>query len=86
MHRLFGSLTLVAPGSPEGPAEAQKVTAALDVFQLDLNDSFVALVQAEVQFASDARNLFQLGGASDAVTSALEAVFADLGKLEDVLG
>jgi hypothetical protein len=35
-HGLFGSLTAVAPGSPEGPAEAQKVTAALDVVQLDL--------------------------------------------------
>ena len=26
-----------APGSPEGPAEAQAVQAALDVFQIDLN-------------------------------------------------
>jgi uncharacterized protein (TIGR03118 family) len=37
MHGLFGSLTSVAPGFPEGPAEAQKVTAALDVFQIALN-------------------------------------------------
>jgi uncharacterized protein (TIGR03118 family) len=36
MHGLFGSLTAVAPGTPEGPAEAQKVVAAVDVFQLDL--------------------------------------------------
>jgi uncharacterized protein (TIGR03118 family) len=36
-HGLFGSLTPVAPGSPEGPAEAQVVQANLDVFQLDLN-------------------------------------------------
>jgi uncharacterized protein (TIGR03118 family) len=36
MHGLFGSLTPVAPGSPEGPAEAQAVVAALDVVQLDL--------------------------------------------------
>jgi hypothetical protein len=35
-HGLFGSLTAVAPGTPEGPAEAQAVTAALDVVQLDL--------------------------------------------------
>jgi uncharacterized protein (TIGR03118 family) len=37
MHGLFGALTSVAPGSPEGSAEAQKVTAALDVFQINLN-------------------------------------------------
>jgi uncharacterized protein (TIGR03118 family) len=36
MHGLFGSLTPVAPGTPEGPAEAQAVVAALDVVQLDL--------------------------------------------------
>jgi uncharacterized protein (TIGR03118 family) len=35
-HGLFGSLTAVAAGTPEGPAEAQKVQAAVDVFQLDL--------------------------------------------------
>jgi uncharacterized protein (TIGR03118 family) len=35
-HGLFGSLTPVAPGTPEGPAEAQMVQAALDVFQIDL--------------------------------------------------
>jgi uncharacterized protein (TIGR03118 family) len=35
-HGLFGSLTPVAAGSPEGPAEAQMVTADLDVFQLAL--------------------------------------------------
>jgi uncharacterized protein (TIGR03118 family) len=35
-HGLFGSLTTVAPGSPEGPAEAQAVQADLDVVQLDL--------------------------------------------------
>jgi uncharacterized protein (TIGR03118 family) len=36
MHGLFGSLTPVKQGTPEGPAEAQKVVAALDVVQLDL--------------------------------------------------
>jgi uncharacterized protein (TIGR03118 family) len=35
-HGLFGSLAPVAPGTPEGPAEAEMVTAALDVFQMDL--------------------------------------------------
>ena len=35
-HGLFGSLGAVAPGSPEGLSEQQKVTAALDVFQIDL--------------------------------------------------
>jgi uncharacterized protein (TIGR03118 family) len=36
MHGLFGSLTPVARGTPEGPAEAQAVVAALDVVQIDL--------------------------------------------------
>jgi len=33
-HGLFGSLTSVAAGTPEGPAEQQMVTAAQDVFNL----------------------------------------------------
>jgi uncharacterized protein (TIGR03118 family) len=36
-HGLFGSLAAVAAGTPEGPAEAQMVQAAVDVFQIDLN-------------------------------------------------
>ena len=36
MHGLFGSLTPVAPGTPEGPAEGQVVVAASDVVQIDL--------------------------------------------------
>jgi hypothetical protein len=36
LHGLFGSLTPVARGTPEGPAEAQAVAAAVDVVQLDL--------------------------------------------------
>ena len=36
MHGLFGSLTPVAPGTPEGPAEAQAVQAAVDVLQIDM--------------------------------------------------
>jgi uncharacterized protein (TIGR03118 family) len=35
-HGLFGSLSTAAPGSPEGPAESQLVTAFVDVFQLAL--------------------------------------------------
>jgi uncharacterized protein (TIGR03118 family) len=35
-HGLFGSLTPVAPGTPEGPAEAQMIQADLDVVQLNL--------------------------------------------------
>ncbi len=34
-HGLFGSLATAAPGSPEGPAEAQWVQANADVVQLD---------------------------------------------------
>jgi uncharacterized protein (TIGR03118 family) len=34
-HGLFGSLTTVAPGTPEGPAEAQWVQALSDLVQLD---------------------------------------------------
>jgi hypothetical protein len=36
MHGLFGSLTPVAAGTPEGPAEAQALVAAQDVVQIDL--------------------------------------------------
>jgi uncharacterized protein (TIGR03118 family) len=75
-HGLFGSFTPVAPGTPEGPAEAQAVVAAFDVVQLDfatltkdfasgaslstvaqdtqiLKTDFIALQQAEQQFAQD---------------------------------
>ena len=44
-HGLFGSLKPVVEGTPEGPAEAQMVTAFLDVFQLavqKLNDDRAA--------------------------------------------
>jgi uncharacterized protein (TIGR03118 family) len=36
-HGLFGSLSPVAPGTPEGSAESQMVTAAQDVVKLDLD-------------------------------------------------
>lgn len=35
-HGLFGSLKPVAQGTPEGPAEAQALQAAVDVFQITL--------------------------------------------------
>src|SRR6202030_4717533 len=35
-HGLFGSLTPVAAGTPEGPAEAQRAQGFLDVAQLNL--------------------------------------------------
>jgi hypothetical protein len=35
MHGLFGSLTPVAPGTPEGAAESKVVVAAADVVQID---------------------------------------------------
>jgi hypothetical protein len=34
-HGLFGSLTTVAPGTPEGPAEEQLLQAHLSVVELD---------------------------------------------------
>lgn len=37
-HGLFGSLTPVAQGTPEGPAEAQAVQIALDVFHITLTN------------------------------------------------
>jgi uncharacterized protein (TIGR03118 family) len=36
-HGLFGSLTPVAAGTPEGKAEQQKVTAALDIVRLNID-------------------------------------------------
>jgi uncharacterized protein (TIGR03118 family) len=36
-HGLFGSLSPVASGTPEGPAEEENVAIAVDVLQLDLN-------------------------------------------------
>jgi uncharacterized protein (TIGR03118 family) len=58
-HGLFGSLTNPVPGAGEGPAEAQAVTAALDVFQMALatvqND--VATGVTGAQFRQDLKAL-----------------------------
>jgi uncharacterized protein (TIGR03118 family) len=58
-HGLFGSLSTAAPGSDEGFAEAQAVTAALDVVQID-----VGIVQKDIangvtgaQLRQDIQNL-----------------------------
>jgi uncharacterized protein (TIGR03118 family) len=59
MHGLFGSLTAVAPGTPEGPAEAQKVIAAVDVFQLDLQQLIkdISSGAAQATIAQDTQTL-----------------------------
>jgi uncharacterized protein (TIGR03118 family) len=53
-HGLFGSLTSVAPGSPEGPAEAEMVTADLDVVELDL-----AKLEADIAAGAPAATIRQ---------------------------
>jgi uncharacterized protein (TIGR03118 family) len=54
-HGLFGSLESVAPGTPEGPAEAQEVMAALDVVQLNLQTLITDITSgaSATQFAQD---------------------------------
>jgi hypothetical protein len=49
MHGLFGSLTPVAPGTPEGPAEAQAVQAAADVLQIDMQKLIADIVSGASQ-------------------------------------
>jgi len=68
-HGLFGSLSTAAPGSPEGPAEAQWVQANVDVVQLDfqqLRDDLtshapVATIRQDIQtLVTDVRNLVRV--------------------------
>jgi uncharacterized protein (TIGR03118 family) len=58
-HGLFGSFTTAAPGSAEGPAEAQAITADIDVVQLDLQtllkDESAGASKATIR--QDVRNL-----------------------------
>jgi uncharacterized protein (TIGR03118 family) len=54
MHGLFGSLTPVAPGTPEGSAEAQVVVADADVVQLDL-----AQLTADIHNGADPATIVQ---------------------------
>ena len=58
-HGLFGSLTSVAPGTPEGPAEAQTVTVAQDVVQIDLSKltNDIATSQPKATIQQDLANL-----------------------------
>jgi uncharacterized protein (TIGR03118 family) len=58
-HGLFGSLTPVAAGTPEGPAEAQMVTAAFDVVQIDLNTLLTDIANgaSRATIRQDERNL-----------------------------
>jgi uncharacterized protein (TIGR03118 family) len=112
-HGLFGSLSFVAPGTPEGPAEAQAIVAAADVVQINattvaqdiangvsgatlrqaihnLNVSLVQLAQAEQRFADDQRDDQSPSGGDRSASAlahhseqdALDAVFADLGSLD----
>ncbi len=53
-HGLFGSLSTAAPGSAEGQAEAQAVTAALDVVQLD-----VTTLQSDLASGADKATIRQ---------------------------
>jgi hypothetical protein len=59
-HGLFGSLTPVAAGTPEGPAEAQAVQASLDVAQLNLTtlQQDIASQASPSQLRQDAKALF----------------------------
>jgi hypothetical protein len=68
-HGLFGSLSTVAPGSPEGPAEAQWVQANVDVVQLDIQQlrqdlmsgAPVATTRQDIQtLVTDLRNLVRV--------------------------
>jgi uncharacterized protein (TIGR03118 family) len=58
-HGLFGSLAPVAPGTPEGPAEAQLLRADLDIVQLDFNN-LVNDLQSGASFATLRQDLITL--------------------------
>jgi uncharacterized protein (TIGR03118 family) len=67
-HGLFGSLATAAPGSPEGPAEAQWVQANVDVVQMDLQ-----------QLSSDISS----GAPPAAIDADNQALKADFAALQD---
>jgi uncharacterized protein (TIGR03118 family) len=71
-HGLFGSLTTVAPGTPEGPAESQWVQATADVVQLaaqqlatdSANGAPPATIRQDSQaLEADSHALIRAGGA-----------------------
>lgn len=68
-HGIFGSLTTVRPGSPEGPAEAQWAQANLDVVQLDQD-----------QLAADGAS----GAPADTIKEDIQTLDADLEGLVSV--
>jgi uncharacterized protein (TIGR03118 family) len=76
-HGLLGSLSTVAAGSPEGPAEQQWVTANTDVVQLDLTQ-----LQQDLAAGASAATLDQdtqtLNADTRALTQAERAFSADL--------
>jgi len=69
-HGLFGSLTPVASGSPEGSAEAQTLQGFIDVFQMDLST-----VMTDITSGAPASQLQQ-------DLQALNAAFHDLSSAE----
>jgi uncharacterized protein (TIGR03118 family) len=77
-HGLFGSLTTAAAGSPEGPAEAQTVQAALDVVQLDLQqlakDSASGAPAPTIEQDADTLNADTRALARDERASAKDAI------------
>jgi hypothetical protein len=76
-HGLFGALTTAAPGSPEGMAEAQFVTANVDVVQLDL-----ATVLQDLSTGVPAATFLQDLRALRAALVALIQVETDFGRDE----
>jgi uncharacterized protein (TIGR03118 family) len=96
-HGLFGSLSPVAAGTPEGPAEQQMVTAAFDVFELALQQFNTDLsagaprsqLRADLQALDTAFTDFvqaEVHFARDAVTDLGRAGLSkkDVDKLEDL--
>jgi uncharacterized protein (TIGR03118 family) len=74
-HGLFCSLSTVAPGTPEGPAEAQWVQANIDVVQLDLHQ-LVADSSSNASAATINQDREQLDADSHALVRA-EQAFGD---------
>jgi uncharacterized protein (TIGR03118 family) len=79
-HGLFGSLKPVAAGTPEGRAEAQMATAALDVAKLDL-----ATVESDIKTGAPVATLTQdlQTFSTDVVTLAQTEVRLELDIISD---
>jgi len=98
-HGLFGSLAPVAAGTAEGPAEAQTVQAALDVFQINLTQVIQDLSNGVTgaTLAQDIQNLktsfvelvqsetsFAMDQVSDGSVQAASMMHAEVHKQEDL--